>query len=42
MQGPEAWGRAASGADERDGSEAEAEPEKWQSVEKRADALFTA
>ncbi|RVG79130.1 hypothetical protein [Sinorhizobium meliloti] len=38
MQRAEAWGRAASGADEHDGSEAE----ERQSFEKRADALFGA
>lgn len=40
MQRAEAWWRAASVADQRDGSEAETEPEDWQSFEKRADAFF--
>ncbi|MBB4184773.1 hypothetical protein GGE07_001399 [Sinorhizobium terangae] len=40
MQRAEAWGRAASGADRHDRSEAEAEPEEWQPFERRADALF--
>lgn len=42
MQRAEAWGRAAVAADLRDRSEAEAEPEEWQSFEKRADTLFGA
>lgn len=42
MQRAEAWWRAASAADQRDGSEAEAEPEEWQSFENRADAFFGA
>lgn len=40
MRRAEAWGRAASAADRRDRSEAEAEPEEWQSFEKRADSFF--
>ncbi|GCA52879.1 hypothetical protein KGO5_05345 [Sinorhizobium sp. KGO-5] len=40
MQRAEAWGRAASAADRHDRSEAE--PEEWQSFERRADALFGA
>ncbi|MEY9324592.1 hypothetical protein [Sinorhizobium fredii] len=44
MQRAEAWGRAALTADRRDRSEAEAEaePEEWQSFERRADTLFGA
>ncbi|WP_234706561.1 hypothetical protein [Ensifer aridi] len=42
MQRAEAWGRAASAADRKDTSEAEAQPEEWQSFERRADALFGA
>ncbi|MQX79558.1 hypothetical protein GHK80_26455 [Sinorhizobium medicae] len=42
MQRAAAWSRAALGADEHDISDAEAEPEEWQSFEKRADALFRA
>ncbi len=42
MQRAEAWGRAASAADLPDRSEAEAEPEEWQSFERRADAFFGA
>ncbi|WP_081159724.1 hypothetical protein [Ensifer aridi] len=40
MRRAEAWGRAASGADQHDRSEAEAEPEEWQSFERRAEAFF--
>nr|WP_255647867.1 hypothetical protein [Ensifer sp. IC4062] len=40
MHRAEAWWKAASAADRRDRSEAEAEPEEWQSFERRADALF--
>ncbi|PDT45285.1 hypothetical protein CO661_24555 [Sinorhizobium fredii] len=40
MQRAEAWGRAASAADRRDRSEAE--PEEWQSFERRADEFFGA
>ncbi|WP_164823045.1 hypothetical protein [Sinorhizobium meliloti] len=40
MQRAEAWGRAASAADRHGRSEAE--PEEWQSFERRADALFGA
>ena len=40
MQRAEAWWRAASAADQRDRSEADAEPEDWQSFEKRADVFF--
>jgi hypothetical protein len=42
MQRAEAWGRAASAADRNDTSEPEAEPEEWQSFERRADTLFGA
>ncbi len=42
MQRAEAWGRAAVAADQREKSEQEAEPEEWQSFEKRADTLFGA
>ncbi len=42
MQRAEAWGRATSGADRHDGSEAEADPEEWESFERRADSLFGA
>ncbi|PJR10710.1 hypothetical protein CEJ86_28875 [Sinorhizobium meliloti] len=38
MQRAEAWGRAASGADQNATSEPQSE--EWQSFEKRADALF--
>ena len=40
MQRAEAWWKAASAADQRDRSEAKAEPEEWLSFEKRADAFF--
>ncbi|THK36499.1 hypothetical protein EHS39_18595 [Ensifer sp. MPMI2T] len=42
MQRAEAWARAALAADRHDRSQAEAEPEEWQSFERRADALFGA
>lgn len=42
MQRAEAWGRAALAADIPDVSEAEADPDEWQSFEKRADTLFGA
>lgn len=43
MQRAEAWGRAAlAAADRNDTSEMEAEPEQWQSFERRADAFFGA
>ncbi|MEY9102763.1 hypothetical protein ABIA24_005736 [Sinorhizobium fredii] len=42
MQRAEACGSAASAADRRDRSEAETEPEEWQSFETRADTLFGA
>jgi hypothetical protein len=42
MQRAEAWARAASVADRHGSSEAEAEPEEWQSFERRADAPFGA
>ncbi|WP_065376441.1 hypothetical protein [Ensifer adhaerens] len=42
MQRAEAWGRAALAVGVPDRSEAEAEPEEWQSFEKRADTLFGA
>lgn len=42
MQRAEAWGRAALTADRHERSEAEAEPEEWQSFERRADSLFGA
>ncbi|MBP2238667.1 hypothetical protein J2Z31_005208 [Sinorhizobium kostiense] len=42
MQRAEAWARAASVADRHDRSKAEADPEEWQSFERRADALFGA
>lgn len=38
MKRAEAWGRTASADDRHDRSEAE--PEEWQSFEKRADSLF--
>jgi hypothetical protein len=41
MQRAETWGRAALAA-RHDRSEAEAEPEEWQSFERRADAFFGA
>ncbi|AGA08837.1 hypothetical protein C770_GR4pC0096 (plasmid) [Sinorhizobium meliloti GR4] len=40
MQRAEVWGRAASGADEHDRWDAEAESEELRSFEKRTDALF--
>ncbi|MCG5478621.1 hypothetical protein [Sinorhizobium alkalisoli] len=40
MQRAEAWGRATSGANQHDRSEAEAEAEEWQSFERRADVFF--
>ncbi|ASY71513.1 hypothetical protein N181_26810 [Sinorhizobium fredii USDA 205] len=42
MQRAEACGSAASAADRRDRSEAETEPEEWQSFETRVDTLFGA
>ncbi|MGK9264167.1 hypothetical protein KXS15_24900 [Sinorhizobium meliloti] len=42
MQRAEAWGTAALAADRNDRSEAETEPEEWQSFERRADAFFGA
>jgi DNA-binding FrmR family transcriptional regulator len=42
MQRAEAWGRAALAADRNGTSEMEAEPEEWQSFERRADAFFGA
>ena len=38
MKRAEAWGRTASADDRHDGPEAE--PEEWQSFEKRADSFF--
>lgn len=40
MQRAEAWAKAASAGDQNDTSEAE--PEEWQSFEKRADSFFGA
>ena len=42
MQRAEAWWKTASAADQRDRSDAKAEPEEWQSFEKRADSFFGA
>lgn len=42
IQRAEAWGKATLAADRPDRSEAEAEPEEWQSFEKRADSFFAA
>ncbi|OAP35157.1 hypothetical protein AU381_25740 [Sinorhizobium glycinis] len=42
MQRAEAWGRSALAADRSYTSETEAEPEEWQSFERRADAFFGA
>ncbi|MBP2236333.1 hypothetical protein J2Z31_002847 [Sinorhizobium kostiense] len=42
MQRAEAWGSAASDADQHDRLEAEPELEEWQSFERRAEAFFGA